>query len=497
MNGLISKVFLCILAIFFKIYVYPQKNIDSLINISKTALNDSNKIIALQELSWTLKANNPEDAIKYGNEALDLSRTNKYELLEAKSLKCVATAHLFAGNLNKSEQYFLTAVKLFKQVNDEEGESSCYNNLGLVLEYKGDYVGATDAYKQSLKIDKRINNRSGVAASLSNIGNILLRNGDYNNALKHYIESLKIREEINDIKGIAVVYLNIGAIYEKKEAFGEAIKNYKKALSKYMSINEKRQSAIALNNIGNLFYLQHNHKKAISYYEQALDIRREVNDKKGIASTLSNIANVYIEEKKYDEALKYIDKSEEYYKSVGNEYEINRLKIARAKYYLQKKHYRKVINLLSAIYKNPKIHDEYRQELYNILSEAYFKIGNYKKAFIDKEKYASLRDSLQRSKATEKIVKLQLQYEFDKKQKELEILQEKQQLEHERQLINKKIINWLLITCLIAFVLILFFIYRSYLRKKKDNSMLLFQKRQIEIINDELIKYKERFSEKE
>lgn len=488
MTGLLQRLLL-LLTLVVSLSSYSQQNIDSLITVSQTFQADTSKIIALQELSWALKSSKPDKAIEYASQALDLSRIHKYVYLEAKSLKHIATAHLFAGNFNKSENYFLAAIEIFARIKNAKGESSCYNNLGLVFEYKGDYAEATQAYKRSLNIDRKINNQSGVAASLSNIGNVLQKKGNYGQALKNYIESLKIRDELNDIKGIAVVYNNIGAIHEKQESYDEAIKNYKNALSKYILIGEQRQSAIALNNIGYVYYLQNKYDNALNYYNRALEIREKVSDNNGIASTLSNIANVFLEQNKYNIALEYLNKSENYYKSIDNKYEINKVKITKAKYYLKQKAYNKVIKLLNIVVKDSNIQIEHKKQLYRMLSMAYFGLAQYKQAFIIKEKFAKLKDSLDRYETSKKIIQLQLQYEFDKKQKELEILQEKQKLQNAKELVNKKIINWILITCLIALLLIIILIYRSYVIKKQDNKLLLFQKRQIEIINKELVSY--------
>ncbi len=488
------RVLLKLLILFIGIFItynflYSQKNIDSLITLSKTTLNDSNKIVILQQISWELKYAKPTEAIKYANQALDLSRQKQYHNLEAQSLKYIATSQLLSGNYNKAENYFLAAIKIFDKVNNLEGKSSCYNNMGLVRQYKGDNLGALEAYEESLTIDKKIYNKKGEAASLSNIGNIFQKNGNYKKALENYLKSLDIRYKINDQQGIATIYNNIGGLYEKQNNYQDAIRNYKEALTKYIEIDNKRLSGLAMNNIGYILYKQKTYDEALHYFNKSIDIRVEIEDKKGLAITSLNLANLYIDQNKYEIALDYLNKSEKYYRSIDNKYEINNVKLARAKYYLKQKKYYEVIHLLNKINCSIDVLVENKASVYNMLSQVYYSIGKYKKAFLAQKRYIKLKDSIIQQASSNKIVSLQNKYEFDKKQNELEVQREKQKLIHEQEILKRKFIEMVLLTIVISSVFIIIIIYRSYLIKKKDNKLLNFQKNQNEIINKELLKY--------
>ncbi|NJO90995.1 MAG: tetratricopeptide repeat protein [Chloroflexia bacterium] len=168
-----------------------QVNIDSLIKVSQTTQTDSVKAKALLDICWALKASEPKQAIDYGEKALDLSRSNNFSNYEALALKNIATVHLFQGNYEKAENYYLAAIKIFDKINERIGVSSCYNNIGLLYEWKGEFEIAMEYHERSLNIDIEINNKDGEASSYNNIGNILQNQGNYKKSIEYYIKSAK------------------------------------------------------------------------------------------------------------------------------------------------------------------------------------------------------------------------------------------------------------------------------------------------------------------
>jgi len=471
--------------------IRAQVNVDSLIQLSQTTQIDSIKAKALLDICWALKASKPQQSLDYGERALNLSRKKNFQDLEARSLKNIATVHLFQGNYEKSENYYVAAIKIFKEINDLKGVSSCYNNTGLVFEQKGDFKLAMEHYQKSLEIDNKTNNKNGIAASLTNIGNILQKQGNYKKSIEFYIKSQKIREELNDKRGIADAYNNIGGLYEKQEAYDEAIKNYQNALVHYIETDEKRKSSMVLHNIGYVLDMKKQYADALEYYSQALHIREDFEDKAGIASTLLNMANVYLDQKKYEKALINLSKSQSMYEDIGNEYGIMQAKVAKAGYFLDIKNYKQAINTVEPMLKETNVIADYLVEAYKVLSQAYAKLGAYNKAYTYQDKYIELKDSLENEENTKKILEIQLSYEFDKKQKELELEQEKQRLNDIAELSKRRLVNWVLLICLIAFTLIALLIYRSYRLKKRDNQLLSLQKKKIEETNEELVTYQE------
>ena len=491
MSTKIPILFFCTLTLLLTKSLCAQTNIDSLILVSETSQSDSVVNKALLDICWALKASDPDKAFKYGEQALDMARQKKFPEYEALALKDIGTIHLFLSNYDKSENYFNAAIKIFNILNNQKGLSGCYNNLGLVLELKGEFTLALSYYHKSLEINRKINNKSGIASSLTNIGNILQKQGNYKSSVEYYVKSLKIREELNEKIGIADAYNNIGALYEKQNAFEEAIKNYQKALVLYVAIDEKPKSAMVLNNIGIILKEQKQYENSLEYYQQALKIREDYGDKQGVASSLLNIGEVYKAQKKYKEAFENFTRSQEIFKEIGNRYGVIQVKVELADYYLVVSNFNESINQIEYLVNTKEILPEHLMQAFNILSKAYAKKNNYVLAYKYQDKYLVLKDSLGNEENMKKILQIQLQYEFDKKQQEIEIIQEKQRLNDSVRLNNRKLVIFILIICLIAFLFIGLLIYRSYRIKKQDNFILELQKKEIEDTNEELKLFQE------
>ncbi len=482
---------LIIITTFLMTAVRAQVNTDSLIQITQTTQIDSVKTKALLDICWALKASEPNQAIDYGEKALDLSRSKNFPNYEALALKNIATVHLFQGSYEKAENYYLAAIKIFDKIGDKIGISSCFNNLGLLHEWKGDFEIAMTYHERSLKIDIERNNKNGEASSYNNIGNILQSQGNYKKSIEYYIKAQKIREEQNDKVGIADAYNNIAALYEKQDAYDQAIKNYQNALVLYIEVNEKRKSSKVLHNIGYVLSQKNQLNEALEYYNQALTIREKLEDKAGLASTMRNLAEVFQKQKKYDKALGFLTKSQAIYEEIDSEYGVMMIKISMGGYFLDIKNYEKAVSTIEPILNDSILVADNRVEAYRVLSQSYAKRKSFSKAFEYQQKYIELKDSLANEENTKKIMEMQLGYEFDKKQKELELEQEKQRLHDITELNRRKLTNWILITCLIAITLIGTLIYRSYTLKKKDNQLLFLQKKKIEETNEELVTYQE------
>jgi CHAT domain-containing protein len=65
---------------------------------------------------------------------------------------------------------FQTALNIYKQIGDREGEGTTLNNIGAVYKVLGQYSKALETYQQSLVISKEIGDREGEGTTLNNIG---------------------------------------------------------------------------------------------------------------------------------------------------------------------------------------------------------------------------------------------------------------------------------------------------------------------------------------
>lgn len=92
-------------------------------------------------------------------------------------------------NYDKAIKYFGNSLSIMNQVLEEDHPNiaTCYNNIGLVWDYKGDYEKALECYQKGLAIKIKIlgeqhpdtiMSHKNIFASYTNFGNVYLIQGD-------------------------------------------------------------------------------------------------------------------------------------------------------------------------------------------------------------------------------------------------------------------------------------------------------------------------------
>ena len=365
-----------------------NKYIDSLLAVLRVAKEDTSKVNLLNTLSSELVLEiNYSLARKYADDALLLSEKLNFK-------KGIAGAYnnfgvIYSNQFNYGEAFrnYLTSLKIREEIGDKKGMAATYVGIGNIYDDQGNYPEALKNYLTSLKLREDIGYKNGIAASHVNIGNIYTYQRNYPEALKNYLAALKIFEERGANNGIAMSHNNIGDIYRLQGNYAEALKNYLVSFKIYEKSGHKPGIADAHNYIGLLYSDEGNYIEASKNYLISLKINEEVGDKQRIADNYNNLGRLNIKLHKPAEAKKYLDDALSLNKQMG-------------------------------------IRDEIR-DAYNDLAELDSLQGNFKSAFDNYKMYVLYRDSLINSENTVKIVGMQMQYEFDKKEAVTKLEQEK------------------------------------------------------------------------
>ncbi|MCK4662638.1 MAG: tetratricopeptide repeat protein [Bacteroidales bacterium] len=461
---------------------------DSLKNVLKIANNDSIKIIILNELCWEYKNSNPDSAICFCNKALAFGKNANNKNLIARTYNNFGNIYSNKGEYETSVKYYIKALNIYKKTNNQKGLGDVYNNIGIIYTYQGDFDKALEYYNKSLRIDIKMKSKN-LAKSYSNIGVIYFYKGDYCNALNNFLECLKIEEKHNIIEGMSYTYNNIGEIYAFQKDYTNALKYYNKSLKIKKEINDINGLASAYFNIGDIYIIKNEFQKALEYNIIALENRKQIDDKNGITNSYIQLGKIYNYLKQYNKALIYLNKSLILAKKIGYPQGIananNNLGITN----INKKKYKTAISHLLKAYeigikiKAPLI----IKTASNNLSQAYSNINNYQDAYKFHVIYKQISDSANIENHTKKITELEMQYEFDKKQKIKKLKDKQLALAHKAELKRQKIIKNSFIGFSFFTLLVAFFIFRIYRIKKKTNEALEYKNIEIFTQKEEII----------
>ncbi len=366
-----------------------NQEIDSLL-LKLESIDEQGKSQIYNRLAKIDSRNKPQKKIDYATEALKIAREFNQKEEEFHALMQIATGYAYQGNNSKALEYDLAALKIALELNNNKYLSNVYSNLGYDYNYLGNYEKSLEYNLKSLDIKNRmlesgeLKNRKSLTQSYNNIGSTYSFLKQYKKALEYHQKALEIRKELSDSTGIARSLHNIGTTYEKQKEFSKASIYYEEALAIRKKLKSKREIAETLNNLGIVQKATGNQEEALRYFNEALQIFNEINYKGGAAPTTNNIAGIYLVQEKADKAYPYLQKGIELANETGQK--------------------------------------ETLSEIYTNLVDYYTLKGDYKKAFETQEKFLIIKDTLYSNDLVEKVSEMQVKYETEKKEKEIEIL---------------------------------------------------------------------------
>ncbi|TAF64486.1 MAG: hypothetical protein EAZ55_11665 [Cytophagales bacterium] len=502
--------------------------IDSLMQVYKTASNDTIRIFALTGLAFEYRSTNPDTSIVLGNQALRLSESIQFIRGQAWAYNRIGVGYYVQTEYNIARSYYEKALVIFEKINDKAGMSACYNNLGLINSFQANYPQALQYYFSAYKINEGFQNKINMAGNLSNIGVIYNNQSNYALALEYHQRGLKIYEEVNDKRGIGISYNNMGFVYASQAKDDLALEYHQKALKIRQEIQDKRGMAETMNNIGNIYAKQANYALALEYQQKAIPLNEAIQNKRGIANNLNSIAQIQQKQGEYDQSIESAQKGLLLAQEIKALVEVKLLSETLYQAYKLKENYTEAL-YYHELYKNTSdsvFNADKAQKIANLENQATLEIKQKEISILSKNKELLEKDNaLQRIEAErQKNAKLALekQAEADRllalarqekdqhKQDSLRILAQQKQLEADNlkiketqlkaesqarqlELLSEKeekelqqYINYLVITILCSVLILAYFIYRSRQKEKNAKEQLAIQKEEIQQINEEL-----------
>lgn len=342
----------------------------------------------------------------------------------------------FDVNLLQLQKFVLRA----QAVKDHRNEIRGNINIGLLyINYNNDEE-ALNYLLLSLDMTKQYGYDELLNSIYNNIGIIYSSNGEFKKAEDYFREALKISQARGEEEKIAINLVNLGVLKNEQKEMEMATAYYQDALKMFTDLGDTINMTIVLNNIGTTYYDDGNYVAAKSYFRQALTLAKDELSKFYLPSFQLNYGKVAYELQEYDTALLFIKAALDTFLVVKNTEKIIESNFWLAKTYDQK--------------------------------------NQYTLAKLHYEKSLSWKDTLLNEKNQFWISEMQMKYEFGKKEKEIEYLQEKARQE-------KWIWGGIIITVFLFSTLFFYFLRAKNINLSQKNIIL---KQDQEVANLEIIK---------
>ncbi len=381
-------------------------------------------------------------------------KKSKNEKIKLKLLNQLSKKYWYV-NFDSSVFYGKKAMLMAQKNNNEKEEANALNNISFAYYISGNIEKSLEIQISSLKIREKIKDSTGIILSNDNLYRIRLDLKEYNLALKHLEISEKIKIYRKDTSGLINSYMKKGNVYKLLKNFDKAKyyhnkafefsnsnnKNIKNFHKKDLELSDKNSYDFIIKNYLNLgsvytheFELHKKNLKLLDtanfFYKKILDISKELKDNSLSAEIYNKLGLIEISRKNYSKSIKYLKKS---------------IKIV------------KKIYLKIDVSKN--------------ISFSYSQLNKFDSAYFYQKLFKNLSDSVISTEKNKQIIKMQIKYDSEKKDKENLLL--KKDAETQQAIIKQQKIAVIFIIIVLILIIILAIIFlRGREKQRKVNKIL-------------------------
>jgi tetratricopeptide (TPR) repeat protein len=380
-----------LLILFLSTQAYSNQNTNS--EADKQSKNPQNEeVLKSIKTAEQLRDSSFDASLKIGKQALELALATNNPSILATTYKSLGVTYYYQGIFDSAQYYYEKSLVEFNELNDSLSIGKVTANIGILYRRTGQYDKAIQQYINALDIYESIGYKSGIGSAYFNIGGVYQTLGNFKKALTYYEAAQKIYEILHNYQRLTNIFINMGVLQFELNNFDKSLALQLQALELNNRAGNPQLKSTILLNIGQSYIKLNQANKALEYYDECEKIRIQLNDHWGLSKIFTFKATAYDELNMNSKAEEYIQKSIE--TSKENNYS----------------------DLLKEAYFHYSIFLEKRKQPVQAI--------NYLR------KYNHLKDSLITIFQNQAVSELTAKYESEKREKELELLTQKSQIQH-------------------------------------------------------------------
>ena len=397
--------------------------------------------------------------------------------MSKKLLIAIIVVFIYSGSIwSHSDPYIDSLFSQLKKV-DDTTRIDLFNELSRIY-WQRSFDSSLLFASHALSLSEKTNDKYRIANCLNMTGNAYYLLSNYSKSLDYYQKALTMREELGDSNDIAKTLNNIGAVHLNIHNPVEALNYFEKALKIYTGLGKDEIFFILMNNIGGLYIAQKEYEKALEYIQKAYEIAKEIKDEKSIIIALNNLGEISSSIEQYDQALEYfvkarkISEDQKDYNSlatillnIGTTYLKKGQSEQSLPFFKESLEYADAVNSIST-----------KRDVYKNLYDLYSGENNSQKALEFLELYTDAKDSINSEESGLKIKELELKYNAEKFQNEIELLKKDNEIKNLR--LNRFRIGAISMFIILSLAGIIWIINSQRNRLKRETNKLLTQKNQ-------------------
>lgn len=295
-----KKAFILLLVL-LSFYLYSQEKTDSIQNLLES-VEGQERIGILQDLCWENRYTHPEEALKYGLEALLLAKQYESYQQEASINNYLGIIQRNVGNHAMALEYFFKAQRIAQDHQIMGDLAYAYNNIGDIQNLEGNFGTALKYEMQALAIFEELGDSTGVSYCCHQIALAYTNMYLFVNALEYHRRAMNIRALSGNRTGVAYSLISIGQTYLSLGDHEEALERLKKSLEIFTELRDSHGECLSFYNLG-LYYKETGAtEEAIYYFTRALRLGKEISSQIDVRNTAQELSEIYADQQKYQEA---------------------------------------------------------------------------------------------------------------------------------------------------------------------------------------------------
>lgn len=351
-----------------------------------------------------------------------------------------------------------------------------------------DYKKAFKLTTEAMQIAEGTQDKELIGRAQNTMGNLYWFSGDYNHASEYYINALKNFQKTKNTGQIAECYRNIGWIYLGQKKYDLSEEYLLKSLKLNIKIDNKDRIIINYDDLANLYLTSKQYEKGLKSCEKSIELAKNSQraDAIGTIHITTGLLNYDLNrlpeaEKEYNAGIGILSKvSNESYNLCLGYLGLGKVKNQQGKLSEALPLFEKAISLAKTHNFPPEL-----AEGYYLASKIYRSQKKLDKAFEYMELYAQTNDSVNARNNRDYIQEMGAKLEYEQNKLQIKNLEQEQKLS-DAELDRERNFKIFLFVVIFFLFLLGFFIYRSFLRKKKDNELIARAYLEIEIKNKDI-----------
>lgn len=355
---------------------------------------------------------------------LQISEENNDNKNRLEALKFMGIAQHLQARYDSAIFWHQKALSLGIEISDSTNTAKSYLNMATSYNSKGDFEKAVENALLSLEFFEKTGDTNGQGRVQNLLGIFNFNRNDFKSALQYFTKYNELAVAANDSGEIVSSMNNMSSALHELGEFEQESRLLKSVIAIQEARGQNIRIGSAYENLGTLYSDIDSVKQAAFYYEKALDSYKLNNNSHDIARVLINTGLLKKKQKKYDAA------ADDYNQA---------LQLSRAGGFLKIEE--DVLKNLAFLYEEQK---------------------DYKNAFGFYTQFVAVKDSVLNKENQESINKLMIEFETEKKERQIAV----QQLEIAEKTLQSRRKTVIIIGLIGIIIILLMFSFIIYSRIK-------------------------------